>query len=292
MINALGLFIAVIAGTCKSFGLKKANKFAAPVHSGDAMLSNFIMAAVSFIVILILSGFRFGKFSAFTFGLAVVFAAGNVVAQFIYIRLLATGPISLGILFSSAGFMVPTLFGTVFWQEKISQTQYIGLFILLCALILVTYRKSAEPDNKANMRWIILAICCTLAMGTIGVFQKVQQRSDFKDEINEFLLIFTALYTLTAFVLYLFSSDKRKFRIDPFIKWTVFAGLGYGIVSKLNLYLCGVLESIIIFPVYNGGILITGALTGIIILREQIRKVQYAGLALALIAIILLSGIV
>jgi len=61
---------------------------------------------------------------------------------------------------------------------------------------------------------------------------------------------------------------------------------------KINLYLSGVIDSAVFFPLVNGLPLLLSLLAAILFFRERPNLRQYIGILLGLAAVLLLSGIV
>ena len=62
-----------------------------------------------------------------------------------------------------------------------------------------------------------------------------------------------------------------------------------GVVNTVNLFLVGVMPSIIFFPIANGGLLIMTMLAAVIFFKERLRLVQWLGILLGLGAMCMLG---
>ena len=56
--------------------------------------------------------------------------------------------------------------------------------------------------------------------------------------------------------------------------------------NKLNLYLSGVIDSVIFFPVVNGGGLVLTTLASLIIFKERLRTKQWIGILLGIASVL------
>ena len=65
-------------------------------------------------------------------------------------------------------------------------------------------------------------------------------------------------------------------------------GLGTVGANKLNLYLSGVMESAVFFPIVNGGSLLLAVLAALLLYRETLPGRKWAGLAVGIAGIFLL----
>ena len=68
------------------------------------------------------------------------------------------------------------------------------------------------------------------------------------------------------------------------------AGLCLGLHHKMNLYLSGVLPSILFFPIMNGGLILLSSLAGWIVFREKLTRSQIFSLLLGVVAVCLIGN--
>ena len=61
--------------------------------------------------------------------------------------------------------------------------------------------------------------------------------------------------------------------------------------TALMMKALGVMDAAVFFPCYNVGVVLVTLLTGIFAFREKLRGIQYAGIATALAAMVLLLTI-
>ena len=76
-------------------------------------------------------------------------------------------------------------------------------------------------------------------------------------------------------------------------KWiylALFAGIAFGLNNKMTLYLCGIMDSAVFFPVYNVGALLLNTFSGIVIFREKLSKRQIVGIAIGIVSVLCLCN--
>lgn len=66
-------------------------------------------------------------------------------------------------------------------------------------------------------------------------------------------------------------------------------GVVIGAVNIINLYISGAINSVIFFPVVNGGVIVLSGLAAIIFFREKLSVKQTIGLILGIAAICFFS---
>ena len=58
--------------------------------------------------------------------------------------------------------------------------------------------------------------------------------------------------------------------------------------NKLNLYLSGVIDSMLFFPLVNGGNIILATIMSFAVFHEKLSKRQWCGILVGMIAVLLL----
>jgi len=230
--------------------------------------------------------------SPYTLLLGVLFGVITVSNQMSILFAFSCGPMSLTMLIGSCAMVIPTFSGMFFWGESIGRLQLIGLALMVAVLFLCIYPGTNSPQKKMNGHWLALCLIVFITSGTIGIVQKTHQLSVYKNELNAFLVtaFLTGAILLTVIWIPLQRSKKSR-SITP-IDSTLFvmAGLATGGMNKINMYLSGVLPSILFFPVYNGGCVLLSAIVAVLVFKEKITKRQGCGLVMGVVAIAFLGN--
>jgi len=153
-----------------------------------------------------------------------------------------------------------------------------------------------------------------LATGGIGVMQKVHQSSVHKGELNAFLIIAFAVSALLSLIVApcisrldkkatapTSESDENASQRGAFDKWLcknglflltlmLISGATVAVNNKFNLYLSGVMDSSVFFPIVNGGGLVLTTLAAVVLFREKLTKKQWLGIAVGILAVLLLCN--
>ena len=261
MLCALGANVIKKHSTAK-FGSKSSLRF-------------FFNAAVSLscvFVFLIISGIP--EISKFTLLLGMLF--GTVTAlQFLFsLMSYENGPFSYTSVIVSLSTIIPALSGYLIWNEKIASIQIVGMaLMLICFALSVDFSKN---QKKASALWYVYVFVTFIATGFIGVMQKWHQSSEYKGELDGFLIVaFSCSFILSLIGFFFFSfkqngnealdsSDKKSGISAVFILLMVLCGVCAAANNKMNLYLSGIMDSAIFFPVVNGGGMILSTVTSII----------------------------
>ena len=99
---------------------------------------------------------------------------------------MTVGSMSLGVLFTYLGMLIPTLFGIIVYKQSITVLQVIGLVLMVATLFLGAGIKKGE---KINIKWLVYAFSSLVMWGMVGVIQQIYQNSEYSGEMNTFLQI-------------------------------------------------------------------------------------------------------
>lgn len=293
MNNTAKLIISLFANLSGGIIKKNINdKYANNIFSYQ--FYNCIVSLISAITLLFLSENL--SVSSFTVALALLFGIITLLQQITNMKALESGPFSYTTVIISLSTLIPTLSGYFFWNEKIATVQIIGIVLLLICFVLSVNNKS---DNKsANIRWLLFSFSAFVCTGIIGIMQKIHQSSCHKDELDSFLIIAfmfsficSGIYSILIFKKTKANISKKKsvLNISPVIQMII-SGVFVALNNKLNLYLSGVLDSAVFFPVVNGGGLVLTSVAAAVIFREKLTTKQWTGLFIGIVAVLLICN--
>ena len=258
---------------------------------------NLLASLTAAIALLCMNGFSLP--SLFTVVLAVVFGVITALQQVSNIQALKLGPLSYTSVIGSLSTMIPTLCGAIIWGETIAVIQWVGILLMVgCFLLSVS---SDAEQKKTSARWLIYCAILFVCTGGIGVMQKWHQSTVYKDELDAFLLIafaFSTVYSAALLVHHLKSQEHGNVRAvctqAGIRTWVliliVVGGICAALNNKWNLYLSGVMDSAVFFPVVNGGGLILTTLSAVVLFRERLRTKQWIGMLIGTAAVICLCN--
>lgn len=272
---------------------------------GNTFLRHLFMLvtrALCVVVFLVWGGL--GHVSTFTLLLGVAFGLVTELQGVLSLRAYEIGPYSYSSVLFSLSTLIPTLSGAVFWNEPLNAFKIVGIVLMVVSFILSVER--SDNRKNASVRWLVYCVLVMLLTGAIGVMQKVHQSSAYREELNGFLIVAFAVVTVcSAFSTVFFGArEKRKAAPAPeertaparprLAAWYLAAafvvcGVGIAVNNKLNLYLSGVMESAVFFPIVNGGGLVLAILAGVVVFRERLRPKQWVGVVCGIAAVLLLA---
>lgn len=234
--------------------------------------------------------------SIFTVWTAVLFGVVCIVLNIMLNKALQTGPMGIFNILISSATLIPALSGAIFWQEKLTLAIVCGMLCMLLMVFLVT---SHKKDNRSVVGafWLYCLIA-VLLNGAVGILQKVHQTSPFREELDAFLVISFTVSALFPIVFYFRERHKGAPLSVPFSCshapfWlAVSCGVCAALPHRINLFLSGVMDSAIFFPLVNGSGLLLSVFAAVLFYKEKLTVRQFIGIVVGIMSILLLSGIV
>lgn len=255
-----------------------------------------LTCAITLFIISLFNGLP--KISSFTLLLGIVFGIITAI-QFIFsLMSYESGPFSYTSVIVSLSTIIPALSGYLIWGESIATVQIIGIILMLiCFFFSVDF---SGGDKKASPLWFVYVFITFFATGFIGVMQKWHQSSEYKAELDGFLIVaFLTAFVFSAggTIISVFAkndNNEEKFSKDdialPCIAFMIICGICAAANNKMNLYLSGVIDSAIFFPVVNGGGMILSTVASIILFDEKFTKQKWLGILSGIVAVVLLCN--
>ena len=298
----MNITITLILSLAAALGGSIAKKYYTdkePARLSGGFVFNAVGCLCAAVILLCWGGF--GQSSVFTIVLGVAFGAVTALQGITNIAALQVGPMSYTSVFISFSTLISSLSGVMFFDESLGWAQIVGMVLMLASFVLAA--KSDVDEKKANVKWLFLCLIAFVATGGIGVMQKVHQSSEYRDELNAFLIIaFVSSAVLCAFFAALMKrresrfADEKEKRING--KRQVWLLLGIMIASgacvavnnKFNLYLSGVMDSAVFFPIVNGGGLVLTTLAAVLLFKEKLSAKQWIGVVLGIASVVFLCN--
>jgi len=280
------LILSIILSVCKSAVYNHYAKSASPDASGIFRFNAFSYGTAAFLTLC----FGLGKnLSPSTLLCAAAYAVTVFSLQALSVAAMTIGPMSLTSLVVMYGMIIPSLAGPIFWHEPFGILQVAGILIMLISLWLL--RENNSTDAPAKNRWIFLAVICFILSGMAGVIEKVHQSTEGREERLMFLFCACTMMFLFSVTgsLFLRKNPVIPVSLKPTILLGAISGGIVSIYSQVNLYLAGNLDSLIYYPVANGGALLLTVLISTTVFHEKLSLKQIAGFFIGLCSIILLS---
>ena len=189
---------------------------------------------------------------------------------------------------SKLSVVLPTLAGVVLLHEKLNFVAMVGIVLALIALVLVVGGKGqSDKTNKTN--WL-LPILIFFGTGTGDILMKLTEQRNGAADMSFMIafIYFIALLFGVLIVAYDLISGKSKWQ------WkSALGGIGLGVINFFSTYsiyhAMRCFDNVVLFPIYNIGVVSVTALTGWLLFKEKLTWKNYLGLAIAIIAVILIT---
>lgn len=199
--------------------------------------------------------------------------------------------ISVASVASKMSVIIPVCFGVILYNESMGFIKIIGVIL---AVIAVYFSSKKEEGSIADYKNLLLPVLVFFGAGAIDTSLKIMQNNYLP---SEEIAMFSSHTFLMAFsigmVLIGFNIMKNKMRITG---KNILGGVVLGIPNYFSLYYLikmldsRVYESSTIFTIHNVAIVIVSTLVAVLFFKEKITLRNGMGIALALIAIFLVTN--
>ena len=187
--------------------------------------------------------------------------------------------------------VIPILFSILYFSEKTTIFKISGLILATIAVFLTSFR---PVDKSKNIKLIILPMTIFLGSGITDSVVKYAQNFHVPNSMS---LLFSAVVFLTALIIALiFILIKPKSISKSISIAELIGGLILGIANFGSLYFFilalnnSKLDSSIVFGMNNICIVLFSILIGSVLFKEKFSKVNFAGVLMAVIAILILMN--
>lgn len=285
------LVCCVASSNFKAYYVKKSLKNESEQYSLNAGIC--VACAVA---LFLLSGC---KLQASWYSVLLGLAFGLVTMSFAIFQAKAVkiGPFGYTSVIISLSTALTALSGAIFWDETLSVFKIIGITLMIFSFFFAIDTENRN-GKKASIKWFRLCLFALVSNVLIGMLQKVHQSSPYKDEVTVFLLVAFLTSAIISFAVYLFIKKREKgldgevqskSKVSVFFFATlIICGIGTAGNNALNLYLSGVTDTAVFFPIVNGVPLLSSLIVSFLIFKEKLKNKQLFGFVIGVVAILCL----
>ncbi len=198
--------------------------------------------------------------------------------------------ITITSLASKMSFIIPILFSILYFKEPINRLSFIGFILAILSIILTAYKPSSQ-SNKLKYIWLPIALF--IGAGLIDSLIKYAQEIFLKGRDSSLfsLVLFTIAASTGLICLYIQDrSLKELIKLKTILGGSVLGILNFGslyyLIAALNK---SGFNSSAVFSLINIGIVSLSLIFGLFLYKEKINKINYLGIALAFITIMILA---
>lgn len=189
--------------------------------------------------------------------------------------------------------VIPVSVGIVYLgQHDNIPFKLVGIALALASFVLILYKKETE---KKKLSSLLLPLSVFLVSGLIDTSMELTNTILItqKFEIELFLMgifataSFIGILTIVSDRLWIKTKEKFSYKT---ILWGSIMGIFNFLVSKMILINVGLMGGSVVFPVHNAAVVSLTALIGVMFFKEKFSAKQWAGVALAVISVIMIAG--
>lgn len=192
---------------------------------------------------------------------------------------------------SKLSVVIPTLFGVIFLKETLGLMAATGIVLALTALFLVVGGKDKNRSKTEKTTLIVLLpVLIFFSTGIGDVLMKLTETKNTADDLTPMVAFIYGISFLFSLLLMGYDLVKGK------SKWqwkNAVGGIALGAVNFFSTYsvyhAMRVFDNVVLFPIYNIGVVCLTALAGWLLFKEKLTWKNYLGLGIAIIAVVLIA---
>lgn len=269
MIHYLLLGGSVVLSVVKSAFVKQYSRHESEKNS-RIFFFNLVVYGLAAVLQLAITGLP--TLSWWTVLPAAGYAVCAYLMQLFLMKSMAIGSMALSSLFCMYGMLLPTVAGPLFFGETFSLWQGVGVVLMLLAIFFSADIRRGEAS--VNRTWLVFALLTLVFSGMVGVFEKVHQTGPDKAEIPSFLACaFVLIALLSAATLpFVRRREAEPASLKKGLAIALLTGLVVVVYSRINLYLAGALDTVLYYPVSNGGAVLLTLIVSVCVFREPLKR--------------------
>lgn len=186
--------------------------------------------------------------------------------------------------------VIPVIFAIILYNDSVTVLKVSGIIL---ALIGVYLSSKKEEKIEIDKKYVYLPLILFVGSGLLDSLVNYTEKTMLDDANTPYFIptLFLVAGSIGSLVC-IFNIFTKKWKV----KWNVFLwGIPLGILNYGSIYYilkalkADNLESSVIFPLNNVGIVLMSTFLSIILFSEKLSKINKLGIGLSIIAIILIS---
>lgn len=185
---------------------------------------------------------------------------------------------------------IPIIAAYLIFQEVFSPNRIAGIALGFIAITCsIPWQKQSKTGANSN-NWVY-PVTVFFGMGIIDTLFKQIARYKAIPYTSSLFLIFLLAFALSAIVLlYYFLTKKMRFQWINFVCGIILGCFNFGnILFYLKAHQALAQTPSVVFSSMNIGVIILGSLVGLLLFKEKLSRLNYFGIALAIISIVIIS---
>lgn len=183
---------------------------------------------------------------------------------------------------------IPVMASLYLFSENFNRLKVGGLIIGFIAILFTLSRKSAVKSETKNYIYPILVF---IGFGVIDVlFKQLALNKDIPYTTSLLFVFCVSFVVAICSVAYTVWVKKQRVQLINFICGGILGIFNFGnILFYMKAHQVMAKNPSTVFAAMNMGVIILGSVIGIVLFKEKVSKLNYLGIALALVAIILIT---
>lgn len=182
--------------------------------------------------------------------------------------------------FVKLGLLVPLVLSIFLYWELPSAAQWVGFVLAIGAIILMNVQKGTAAKKDP------LLIVLLLSGGINDAMSKIFEESGAGALAPQFLF-YTFLTALILCLGWMLINKQRLGKMELLFGFLI--GIPNFYSARFLLQALETLEGVIVYPTYSVGTILIVALTGRLLFKEQLERRKWIGVAVILVALVLLN---
>lgn len=184
---------------------------------------------------------------------------------------------------------IPLLASYFLFRENFSTLKIVGLSIGFVAIFLTLHKKTVQKNE--GLSWLY-PVFVFVGFGLIDtLFKKVAQIKEIPYTSSLIVIFILAFFISLLSIFYLSFFKKQKIELVNFLCGCILGFFNFfNILFYLKAHRAMADSPSVVFAAMNMGVIIAGSLVGILIFKEKLSRLNYWGLFLALVAIIIITN--
>jgi len=183
---------------------------------------------------------------------------------------------------------IPVLSAFLIFEEPYTITKIIGIIIAFAAIIFsIPWQKQ---NGNSNTFWVYPVIVF-IGMGIIDILFKQIAKTENIPFTSSLFIVFIIAFTISIiYLLYQVVVNRLKLTILNLVCGWILGIANFGnILFYLKAHQSLSNQPSVVFSSMNIGVILMGSAVGIILFKEKLSRLNYAGIVLALISILILT---
>jgi drug/metabolite transporter (DMT)-like permease len=200
--------------------------------------------------------------------------------------------ISVSVIAAKMGVIFPLIYAFLFLRDEPTFLLIFGILLSLVSVYFVSRKDKSQVNVSSNIWFILLPLLVLIGSGVIDTSLKViqLQLAGTSAAIPTVMIFMAAAVFGTCITIYRLATKQTYFK-----RQNILGGIALGIPNYFSIFfLFKALQSDMfstsqVYPLNNIGIVVLSTILSVILFREHLNKKNLIGIAMAILAIVLIS---